>query len=189
MNRIQELIASVSEQLEAMSTRDRNLLTGLICVVAVLIVGGITYTLHGVLQDRASRVIDAKQHLVDAQELAGDYVALRQRIEAAEARMSTFRPAQVNTYLETWATNAGVIDHLRTLNETGSRRLGDYMERDYTVNLQRAELPGVLKFLYAIETSPYPLKITNAQFRVVRTRDDRFIDLNLGLQSHAKEEG
>jgi hypothetical protein len=189
MDRIRALQASISEQLEAMSARDRNLLTLLICMVTLVVVGGITYSLQGVLQDRATRVVEAKRHLVEAQGLAGEYAVLRGRIDAAEARMGTFSPGKVNTYLEQWATEAGVVSGFRSSNERGKRQVGDYTERDHDARLQRSELPGVLKFLYLIETSPYPLEISNAKFKVIQTKDDRFIDLDLGLKSMAKENG
>ncbi len=188
MDRLKTLQAALIEQLEAMSTQDRNLLTGLICVVALIFAGVVTYTLQGVITSRAASVIEAKESLVLTQQMAQEYASLRDRIEAAEARMATFRPTQVSTYVETWATTAGVAEGLKEVRETGNQAVGAYRERDYKVDLQRQDLDGVVKFLYAIETSQYPVEIRSAKFRVMQTRDDRFIDLGLELVTYSKEE-
>ena len=57
--------------------------------------------------------------------MSAEYATLDGRIRAAEARMATFRPTQVNTYLESWATEAGVSDSLSKVSETGKRELDD----------------------------------------------------------------
>lgn len=188
MSRFSALQARLQEQLEAMSARDRTLALILVCVVAVFGVFGVTWGLHGVLEDVASRVRLAKDNLGEAEKLAGEYEALQAKLQAAEARMGEFKPAQMNTYIETWANNAGVGTGIRKVDETGTETVGDFKERTYRVDLQRADLDGVVKFLYAIETSPYPIKVRNAQFSVVDVKDERFIDLGLELVAYSKED-
>ncbi|HMV66954.1 MAG TPA: hypothetical protein PKA64_08900 [Myxococcota bacterium] len=189
ITRLEELQARVQEQLEAMSVRDRTLALILASGLTVVAVVLVTWGLHGVLEDVASRVRLAKENLGQAEELAEDYRGLSAKLQAAEARMSQFRPAQMNTYIETWANNAGVGTGIRKVDETGTETVGDFKERTYRVDLQRADLKGVVKFLYAIETSSYPIRIRNAQLSVVDTRDDRLIDLGLELVAYSKEDG
>jgi len=67
--------------------------------------------------------------------------------------------------------------------------VGLYKERTYRVNVQRAELSGVVKFLLKIENSKYPIRIKNSTFRAVDAREARFLDLSLELVTFAKEGG
>jgi type II secretory pathway component PulM len=188
INRLRELQLRFQEQLEAMSARDRALAIILACGLAIVGVGGITWLLHGVLDDLASRVRLAKENLGEAENLSAEYQALSTKLQAAEARMGQFKPAQMNTYIETWANNAGVGTGIRKVDETGSETVGDFKERTYRVDLQRADLDGVVKFLYAIETSSYPIKVRNAQLSVVEVKDERLIDLGLELVAYSKED-
>lgn len=187
-DRINAIIANVQQQLETMSPRDRNLLTGLVATLAVLLVLGVAYNLNGVLQDRASRVVNAKNNLRTAQELMQDHAVLSARIASAEARMGEFRANQMNTYVEGWANNAGVLDGLKQVRETGSQMSGTFRERDYRVEVQRIELEGLLRFVYAVETSPYPIRIRSTRVRVVEQRGERLLDLAVDLVTYAKEE-
>lgn len=187
MDRIQQLREAFREQLEAMSPRDRNLLVGLIAGIALLVVGLITWNLKSVIQDQASRVVVAKENLALAQDLAQDYADLEARILAAEARMGEYNPQAVATYLETWARSAGVDAGFK-IDKTSASTVGAYKEQGYRVDVQRSSLPGILSFLYAIETSPYPIRVRSSRFKVIDTKDDRFIDLGLELVAYSKEE-
>jgi hypothetical protein len=189
MSRLDDLRGRAQEQLDTLSPRDRTLAIGLTSAVAVLAVGGLVWFLHGVLDDKASRIRAAKDNLVEAQKLATQHEALRVKIDAAESKMGAFRPTQLGTYLETWAQNAGVLGGLKSPDEIGSQVVGDYREREYRVQVQRADLDGVLQFLYAIESAPYPIKVKSSSFAVVTVKDERFIDLNVQLVTYAKEEG
>jgi type II secretory pathway component PulM len=189
MDRIRELRARLSEQLEALSTRDRNLFTGLVLGVATVFVGLVTWSLLGVLDDRASRVRTAKDNLNTAQELATEHAILAAKVAAAEARMGEFRPTQVNTYVESWASEAGVLAGLKEVRETSSQTVGTFRERDYRVDIQGIPLDGVVRFLYRVETSPYPIKVRAARFKVRDPRRERTLDLDLELSTFSKEEG
>lgn len=189
IERFEELRERLQEQYEALSPRDQLLALGLVSGLALVLAAMFTFSLHNVVVDKASRVRAAKDNLEIALDMAVEHGVLSGKIAAAEARMQTFRPSQVNTYLETWANNAGVLSGLKKVQETGTDAVGNYKERSYQVDVQRAELEGLVRFLYAIETSPYPVRVKQASFHVVESRDERLLDLNLELVTYAKDGG
>lgn len=189
MNRLTALLDRIVETIEDLSPRDRRIALALVGIVVVLFVGGITWGLQGVLSDRASRVRVAKEHLVEAQDLAAEYEGLALRLGDVEARMGQFKPSQINTYVEGWAGAAGVLPMLKEVRETGAETVGDYRKRDYRVEIQEAPLEGLVRFLHAVETSPYPIKVRSAHLKARSRKDERPLDLQLELVTFAKEEG
>jgi type II secretory pathway component PulM len=188
IERYNAIRAQFQEQYEALSARDQRLALGLVIGVVLVLAGVFTWTLHRQIEDKASRVRSAKESLAMVMELSVEHDQLAAKIAAAEARMGQFRASQVNTYVETWATLAGVNEGLR-VQEIASDVVGGYKERTYRVNVQKAELDGLVRFLYAIETSPYPIRIQTSTIRVVDTRDNRVLDLGLELVAYSKDRG
>ncbi|MCB9665920.1 MAG: type II secretion system protein M [Alphaproteobacteria bacterium] len=179
----------LSEQFEAMPPRDRWLAVALAGMVALVLVGGVTYVIKTAQDERASQVTAAKENLRDVQGMAEDYALLTARLEAAEARMGQFRAGQINTYISQWAAQAGLSTNLQGIREGSTRVVGGFRERTYTVEINDGELGGLVRFLYALETSPYPIRVHNASFKAQDRRDARPIDLDLELRAYTKEEG
>lgn len=185
MDRLRGLLASLSDQFESLKPRDRWAAVGLVLFVGFVINLGALWWFRGVNNDAAATVRNAKQDLVSAQDMAAEYSLLKARIESAEARMGQFRANQMNTYLETWATNAAVNETLR-VRPGNPQSVGDYTATSYTVEIDRVPLDGILSFLYAIETSPYPIKVQSAKFRVEERRDDRQMSVDLEVIAYTK---
>jgi hypothetical protein len=186
MKGVTAVFADISEQLEAMSTRDRNLATGLAAGLVLLLAGAMTWSLQSMIADHASRVVLAKQNLMSVREMALEYEDLQARLAAAEEGMGAFQADSMSTYLDTWAAQAGVS--LRNVQETDAAVVGNFKERDFRVEVERAELGGVLQFLHAIETSPYLIKVRSANFKVKEVKRERTIDLDLDLRTFSKED-
>lgn len=184
--RLLELRERLEAQYDDLSPRDRRLAIALAVLVVVSLVSFYTLTLHRIIADRASRVAEAKLQLGQAIEMATIYGELAGKVEAAEAQMANFQPTQVNTYLERWAATAGVSEGLRGVRETGKQSVGDYTETDYRVEVQRTDLDGIVRFLHAIETSPYPIKVRAATFNTIEAQGERKIDLGLDLAVYFK---
>lgn len=189
IERIRSRLAGLGEQFEAMPSRDRWLAVSLAGIVALVAVVGVTWSVKRAQDERASQVTTAKENLRDAQAFAEDYALLSARLEAAEARMGQFRPSQINTYISQWATQAGLSTNLQGIREGGTRTVGGFRERTYTVEINDAELGGLVRFLYALETAPYPIRVRNASFKAQDRRDTRPIDLDLEVLAYTKEEG
>jgi hypothetical protein len=189
MSVVLRLSAWFNDELDRLPARQRHIALGVVSLLAVLFVGVITWKLQGVIADRASRVILAKENLVAAQALAVEHQALAEKIAAAEARIGPFKPDSMNTYLETWATQTGVASNLKNIQPRESKTVGDFLERDFRVDVEQAELSSLLRFLHMIEVSDYPIKVRSAEFRVREFKRERVLDLSLDLETFSKEEG
>ncbi|MCB9680367.1 MAG: hypothetical protein H6733_02770 [Alphaproteobacteria bacterium] len=189
MDRIRHLQARAVEIYEALGSRERLQLAIVLLLFGTLFVGLITWQLRTTINDRASRVRSAKENLVQAQEMAAEYSVLQARLQAAEARMGQFKPSQMNTYLERWATGAGVQPNMRIQPIGEPSVVGSFKEQSVRVQLDDVLLEGLVDFLYAVETSPYPIRVRTAKFKATEKRDERFIDLDMELVAYTKEEG
>ncbi len=188
MNRIRSMMDNLRDQFEAMTPRDRTLATALVASVTLVVAGGITWTLKGILNDLAANVIAAKADLAHAQEMSGEFSVVNAKLKAAEQRMGQFHSDQISTYLEDWAKTAR-MPTMNTVKKTGEETQGRYRERDYHVDIDNAELGAVVSFLYAVETSPYPIRVKGAKFRADGTGDARTMDVGLDLVTYDKPAG
>ncbi|MGC6494242.1 MAG: hypothetical protein ACON5B_15520 [Myxococcota bacterium] len=185
MDRIRTVLANLREQVDAMSPRDRSLFAGLVALLGLVLVGLFTWSLQSVIDDRASRVVLAKENLGDVQAMAVDLVGLDAKLKVAEAKMSNFKPQLIPTHLEEWAKRASVP--LKRSEETGSQVQGQYRELMYTVEVEDASLEGLVKFLYAIETSEFPIEVDTVEFDAKTVRQERSMSLHLELRAYSKE--
>ena len=69
------VVDAVERQLENMSQRDRRLLVGLLAFMGLAVVGVLWFVLYNSLEDKASRVRDAKSKLEEVQVLQREYLA------------------------------------------------------------------------------------------------------------------
>ena len=184
----QQWYQSAIEQLDAMSSRDRNLLTGLVVFSGLMLVGVLTWTLLGSLDNQASRVREAKQSLLDIQYMKGEYYSSKAQIDAAEARMVQYGGDAVSAFVEQIAIQEGVSDGLVKVPETGRETIGRFRQTAYKIELKRVSLEGALGFLYSLETSGRPLRVKSAAFKTVSVKRERMIDMNLELLTYTFEE-
>ncbi len=191
MDRIRQAMAWANEQLEAMSPRDRLLFTALVSGLGVALAAAIVFGAYNLVQDANSRLSVARDRFVDAQDLADEQAVLAAKLAAAEARMDQFDPSQAATYVERWAQEAGVADNLKEVRETATAAVGAFRERDYRVELDDALLPNVVKFLYALESAPFPVRVRNATFkaRSDRKSEQRLMDVELEVVTYSRDEG
>ncbi len=173
------------DQWEGLSTRDRNLLTGLGVFFALMFAGFVAWSLLGTLDDQASRVRTAKENLLMIQEMKGEYVAQMQRIQTAEAQMKQYGDQAVSAFVEQIATQEGVGEGLEKVPETGKETIGQFRQTSYKVELKRVPLEGALGFLYSLETSDFPIRVKSATFRTTLVKREKFVDLNLELQAYS----
>jgi hypothetical protein len=185
---IRQLQQRMLEQLDELSTRDRNLLTGLLLFGGFATTGFITWTLTAWLADAASRVEVAKEKLQASQELRAEYMGVLQQIDAAEARLAQMKARSVSAFVEDLANRAAVKENLQAANETESQVVGQFRQSSYKVELKGAPLGGVVAFLHNIETSDFPVRVESARLRGVSMRPEKKIDLSLELISYSLEE-
>lgn len=176
-------LAAVERQLELLSPRDRMLLVGLVLFVTALLVGGYWYLLYGMLERKAEEVREANETLVMVQELKVELDQHRARFEAQEERIKSNSTRPVTAWVEELAKRHSLSDQLRKVDALSTEPLSDTMERKaYKVEINRAPQEELYRFLYDLETSPFPASVSEATFRVVRSREAKLLDLTLNLE-------
>ena len=174
--------AYVEQQLEMLSPRDRRLLVGLVLFFAVVLVGGYWYMLNGMLEDKAARVRDAKQALVIVQQLDQEYQQHKAAFEAQESRLREYGKQPVSAWIEGLATEHGIIEQLRSVNQATTEPVSDVVERTiYRVEIKRAPQKELYEFLYELETSPFPATVDQSSFKVSFLKQEKFMDLSMDI--------
>lgn len=173
--------AFVERQLEAMSPRDRKLLVGLVVFFGAVGILLLWWTLYGLLESRAQSVRDVKARLVEVQQLQKEYQLAAAQVQSQEERLGEYAKQPVTAYIEQIATNRGVIDPLRKVQQSASEEVGNLKQTTYTVELKRAEYEPLMSFLYDMETGGYPAFIETAKFKTSYEKRQKRLDLTLDL--------
>jgi hypothetical protein len=171
---------AIEAQLDAMSPRDRMLLSGLLSFFSLVFVLGLVWLVRGAVEDKASRVRTAKDNLEVISAMADEYDLAQQKIKRGEERLQQFKGQTASAYLESVARNNGVIDSL-TVNQQGSDVVGTLRQTQYRAELKRVPLEQATNFLHEVETSGYPASVTLARFKASGTPGAKVIDLTLEL--------
>lgn len=176
-------LAAVERQLELLTPRDRMLLVGLVLFATTVLVGGYWYLLYGMLETKAADVRQANETLLLVQDLKAELDQHRARFSAQEERIRSNSNRPVSAWIEELANRHSLSDQLRKVDELSGESLGDTMKRmHYKVEIQRAPQEELYRFLYDLETSPFPASISEARFKVIKRRDEKLMDLTLDLE-------
>lgn len=171
----------VERQLDALSPRDRKLLA----VLVLFFVGVATllfwWMLHGQLESKASRVRDAKETLAAVQELDADYQRAAAQFAAEKGRLEEYRSQPVSAWIEELAKKHQLETALAGVRQQGATDVGDLVQTRYTVDIKKAAQEPLYRFLYDLETSPFPARVEQATFKTATVRKERVMDLTLDL--------
>ena len=180
---------AAERQLELMSPRDRKLLLGLVgfgTVVGLLLM---VWTLKGALDDKASRVRLAKQNLVTAQQYQAEYRAAAAQLADQESRLLDYKNQPISAKIEAIASQRGVLEQLRSVNENGSEIVGNIKQTSYSVDFKAMPIESAIGFLYDLETDPYPVSVNLADLKVSKGRDGKTMSLTLEVTVFKLAEG
>lgn len=181
-------VAFVERQLESLSPRDRKLFVGLVLGLGIVVVGVLWFWLHGMLDDKASRVRNAKTKLEEIRLLQAEYLDAAGRIEEQEARLAQFQGQRVSAYIEQVAAKRGVNEQLRSVHEAGTEEVGNIRQSTWRIELKRIGYEAAFGFIYELETSGFPTHIDMAQFRTVRSREGKDLDVTLEITVYSLAE-
>jgi len=174
-------VAFVERQLEMLSVRDRRLLVGLVVAVTLVFIGGYWTLLNGLLNDKASRVREAKSALQVVRSLEAEYQQAAALFRAQEARLTESSKRPVTAWVEELATRHGLQEHLKAVDAGQSEVVGDLAQTRYKVQLRRAAQEPLYRFLHELETSDVPASVEEATFKVAYVKKEKFMDLTLEL--------
>ncbi len=174
-------LAALDRLLETLSPRDRRLFVGLVLFVVALLVFGFWWLLHGLLESEASRVREAKEHLVRIQSLAAEHAEAKARFDAQRDRLVESGEKPVGAFVEELANDHGLNQALTAVRQQQSEEIGDVQQTRYTIELKKAMQEPLYRFLYALETSGYPARVEQAHFRTAFVKGEKLMDLTLDL--------
>ncbi len=180
------LVALVERQLETLSPRDRKLGGGLVAFLALLFVGGLWWTLSGIL---AAHVRSSNEKLGQIQALQAEYAGAAETLASQETRIKQFADQPVGAWIERLAQENDVATQLRAVNETSAEVVGSLRQTHYKVELKQAQYDAMLEFLYALETGGYPARVEQASIRTTVAGRERakVYDLTLELVAYSVE--
>lgn len=174
-------MAWIERQLETLSPRDRKLLIGLVCAGVTIGLVVLWYSLYSVLDSKASRVRAAKTNLAQISQMSADYNVAATKLAAQENRLREYASKPVSAHIEELATAQGILDSLRTVNETNSETVGNFKQISYQVELKGVGYEPAMAFLHALETSGYPASVETAEFQSTTVKREKMLNLNLEL--------
>jgi type II secretory pathway component PulM len=182
-------LAALDRMLETLSPRDRRLFVGLVLFVVALLVFGFWWLLHGLLESEASRVREAKDHLTRIQALSVEHAEAKARFDAQRDRLAESAAKPVSAFVEELANEHGLNQALTAVRQQQVEEIGDVMQTRYTIELKRSTQEPLYRFLYALETSAYPARVEQAQFRTAFVKGEKLMDLSLDLVVLSIREG
>jgi len=181
--------AAAERQLELMSVRDRKLFMGLIAFATFAGLLMLVVTLKSSLDDKASRVRLAKENLVMAQQFQGEFRAAAAQLADQENRLRQYTTQPISAKIEAIASQRGVLEQLRSVNENGSEIVGNIKQTSYSVDFKGMPIESAIGFLYDLETDPYPVSVNMADMKVSKSRDGKTMSLTLEVVVFKLAEG
>lgn len=176
--------ARVEGVLDGMSPRDRSLLLGLVAFFSLVAVGGSAWWMNGKLdslEDTRDKRIEDVNYVNDT---LAEYQQAQIELERIEADMARFDGQDLSSFLEKAADTADIRDRLDSVRENSVVELGDLEEKNYSVKLSRVSLEQMVTFLYQVEATGYPLKITSAKFKRVKVSGEWLLNVTLEIAAY-----
>jgi hypothetical protein len=174
-------MAVIDRQLEALTPRDRRLLVGLVLCVVVFGTLGFWWLLHGVLDDRASRVRAVKETYARVQQLEQEYREADAGFSSQKGRLEQYANQPVSAWIEDLAQKHELNQALTAVRQNAGEQVGEIVQTRYTIELKRAQQEPLYRFLYELETSGFPARVEQASFRASTVKKEKVLDLTLDV--------
>ena len=183
--RIEGLTARFDAVLDGMSARDRKLLIGLAGFALLVLVGGGFSLISGTLDGMDAELEQRRQDLAYVNALKSDYNDGASQLQDIEAELAKHQDTSLSAFMEQAASKAGIRERLDSVRENSVVELGALVQKNHTVSLSKISLEQALDFLYEIEGTGYPLRVTNANFKVVKVKGEKLLNLKLEVAAYS----
>ncbi|MBM76421.1 MAG: hypothetical protein CMK59_13530 [Proteobacteria bacterium] len=181
-NRTQEILSSLT-------SRDKMLLLTLGVVLLILGVNWGVQTTKGTLDDLNKEISSAEQNLDQIKIIKSDQEELSGRLESLESQLQAYEKTDLSAYLEKSAQKVGINKKLDAVTPKTTVKNDLLEERSFNINLRDLTLEELIKFLYEIETSGYPLQIQNCNIRTRKSRsgdgiEDKVLRVTMDISTY-----
>lgn len=183
--RIEGLTARLDAVLDGMSARDRKLLMGLGAFALLVLIGGGFSLMSSSLDGLDSQLQQRHADLAYVNQLQSDYDTASVQLEAIEEELRKHEATSLSAFMEQAAGKAGIRESLDSVRENSVVELGSLIQKNHTVSLKRVTLDQAVSFLYEIEATGYPLRVSNANFHVVKVKGDKMLNLKLEVAAYS----
>jgi type II secretory pathway component PulM len=180
---------AAERQIELLSPRDRRLLMGLVGFGALLGLAVLWWSLDGMLDDKASRVRLAKENLSIATQMQADFKVASAKLGDQETRLKEYTNQPISAKIEEIASNRGVLESLRSVNENSTEIVGKMKQTKYSIDFKAMPIESAMGLLYDLETDPYPVSVEMADFKVTTNREGKKMSMTLELVVFMLAEG
>jgi type II secretory pathway component PulM len=171
-----------------MSPRDRRLFVGLVVFLCGSVLAGAWWYLERSVASLDSRIIDREDKLDILDEMVAEFQAASETAGRIEEKLTEYAGQDLSAFIEATAKTTGIQQNLKGVREKGTSTEGSLERREYTVELDRVSLQQVTDFLYAIETSGYPLKIANAKFKTLTWGGQKVLQATFEVNAYSLPE-
>lgn len=183
--RIEGLTARFDAVLDGMAPRDRKLLIGLAGFALLVLVGGGFSLVSSSLDGMELELDQRRQDLAYVNALKADYAESSVQLEDIEAELQKHQDTSLSAFMEQAAGKAGIRERLDSVRESSVVELGALVQKNHTVSLSKISLEQALDFLYEIEATGYPLRVSNANFKVVKVKGEKLLNLKLEVAAYS----
>ena len=187
--RMGHVTARVDAILEGLSPRDRKLLIGLVLFGLVILVGGGFFVMSSSLDAKETQLAERRSDLNYVETLAEEYTGSQATLEEIEAELRKSGGQDLSAFLEKAATEVKIAENLDSVREKTVVELGSLEQKNYDVTVSRLTQDQVVDFLYAVEGGDFPLKISSANFKVVKVKGEKLVTLKLDIAAYRLLEG
>lgn len=178
---MEELLARLRAQLQALTPRERILLVGVGALAAVsLIWFGLVGPVLSAREDAVARARTAEQELEAVRRLREELAREGTSLADLERRIQSGPSGNLLTTLETLARNAGA--KVESMEPQAAGQSERYRETKVQLVLKGITLAQTVSYLEQIETAPQPLSIKNLRLRV-RSDDPELLDVTFTVSS------
>lgn len=172
-----------SQLVATMSSRDRRLFVGLLLTAYVCLLGGLWWVTQGLLGDVRSRITLQEQTLASISGLAADQAEAAEEAARIETELRKNAGTDLSTFAEKAAQKVGIAPSLQ-VRERETSADGNLESKTYSVEVQKVSLAQVKDFLYELEATNYPLKVSGARFKTTTQAGVKVLSVSLDVTAY-----
>jgi type II secretory pathway component PulM len=170
--------------LDSLSPRDRMILLGGVLAGGLALVAGAGWWMTSTLDDLREEIQSRQDTLAFVRDSAADFEATQREVEQIEAELTKHAATDFQVFASSAARTAGTEDPPQFKRQT--EFLDEEMaleQRDWTVTLKRITLDEYLAFLWELEGSGYPMRITQSNLKAVTHSGEKKINATLDVST------
>ena len=186
---LRERIDYIKTSFQAMTPRERTLITGLGAAVGLVVLLVLWYFVADGLEQRAERVAEMRR-AIDILGSKGDELRSARMMKAkVDARIEAGAVPMLQAHLDKIAKDVGLdVKEYKTLKDRFLDKKERYRERSVRLSLLGVDLDSLTKFMDRIEGGRYLVMVTQLRVQTRPGQPDK-LDVEMVVSTYEKVEG